>query len=204
VRRQGATPDERASAGEDPDRLVVRRARAGDARAFDDLVRRHQSRIFALVRRLVPVDAAAEELTQDIFLKAHRALPAFRGGSTFSTWLYRIAVNHVRDYRGSRASRRHEIEVSLDGPELAGFDPVAGTAAPDEGVGEIEMAERFASCVNSLDARLREAFVLRHQENMGYDEIGEVLGISRANAKVRVHRARERILEMLRETGHEV
>jgi len=95
-------------------------------------------------------------------------------------------------------------ETSLENPELAAFQPISRVPEPDKVACEEELAALFVRCLRALETHLREAFVLRHQEDLGYDEIAQILRISRANAKVRVHRARERILGELRARGYDV
>jgi RNA polymerase sigma-70 factor (ECF subfamily) len=148
--------------------------------------------------------ALAEELTQDAFIKAYRNLSSFREEARFSTWLFRIAVNLCHDHRESLAARVRRKEASLDGLEQQALDPRTGTARPDELVEDREVAAGFQAGLDALDATYREAFLLRHQEGLGYVEIAEILEISRANAKVRVHRAREMILDALRARGFDV
>ena len=179
-------------------------ARSGDLRAFDLLMRRYQTSIFALVRRMVRQDAVAEELTQDVFLKAYQGLTWFREEAAFSTWLYRIAVNHVRDYVASRRARDPKQEMSLEDLELSGFKPISAAPGPEEATSLTEMASFFDSALGKLEPHLLEAFLLRHQESLPYEQIALVLEISVANAKVRVHRARERILKELRGLGYDV
>jgi RNA polymerase sigma-70 factor (ECF subfamily) len=183
---------------------LIARSVQGDTRAYALLVRMHQDAVFGLVCRLVADPLVAEELTQDTFLKAFRNLPSFRGDARFFTWLYRIAVNVCHDHRSSQAARNRMRESSLDGPEIGTFDPVAPFARPDEMVEEGEVAEDFQSALDALEAPYREAFLLRHQEGLSYEELAEVMQISKSNAKVRVHRAREMILEALRALGHEI
>lgn len=148
--------------------------------------------------------ALAEELTQDAFIKAYRALGSFRGESRFSTWVYRIAINLCRDHFESPAARFRQKQTSLDGPGLERFDPPADGARPDEALETEEVARDFDAALHGLETTYKAAFLLRHQEGLPYDEISEVLGISVSNAKVRVHRARELILAALRKRGHEV
>ena len=138
--------------------------------------------------------ALAEELTQDAFLKAYRALGSFRGESRFSTWVYRITINLCRDHFDSPATRFRQRQASLDGPGLERFDPPADGVRPDEALETEEVARDFDAALHGLETTYKEAFLLRHQEGLPYDEISEVLEISVSNAKVRVHRARELIL----------
>lgn len=183
---------------------LLARSVQGDTGAFGRLVLAHQDSVYGLVCRLVGDPLVAEELTQDTFLKAFRNLSSFRGDARFFTWLYRIAVNVCHDHRASQAAKNRLREASLDAPEIGSFDPVAPFARPDEVVEEGEVAEDFQSALNALEAPYREAFLLRHQEGLSYEELSEVMQISKSNAKVRVHRAREMILEALRALGHEI
>ena len=180
----------------------MRRARAGEAPAFAELVRRHQDAIYGLIVRMVGEAATAEELTQDTFLRAWRKCASFRGDSRVSTWLYRIAVNLCRDHRDSRRARQGRLETSLDDPARGPLDLVAKGPRPDELLQEREVARAFQRALEELDADHRAAFLLRHQEGLGPAEIAAALGISEANAKVRVHRARRGILATLRRLGH--
>ncbi len=186
------------------DRELVGQARDGDVRAFEDLVRRHQGRVYALVRRMVLDAGVAEELTQDVFLKAHRGLGGFQERASFSTWLYRIAVNCVRDYRESRVFHAREIESRLETVSGADEPPATADPGPDEAVSGAQLFALFENSVEGLDPHLKEAFLLRHQENLGYEEMSEILGVTQANAKVRVHRARTQLLERLRQLGYDV
>jgi len=186
------------------DSRLLREARDGCTRAFGSLVRRHQDAIFGLVSRMVRDHAVAEELTQDVFLKAFRKLDAFRGDAKFSTWLYRIAVNVCHDYRASVTARIRREEMSLEAGSVKVMALPAPGARPDDQTIAREMAGAFQACLDRLNEPYRGAFVLRHQQGLGYDEIASVLGISRSNAKVRVHRAREMILGHLRRMGHDV
>jgi RNA polymerase sigma-70 factor (ECF subfamily) len=153
---------------------------------------------------LVHEEAVAEELTQDVFLKAYRGLGRFKEKAAFSTWLYRIALNHARDYRSSSAAQRLSMETSLHSPALSGFDPVSPAPGPDAEVVHAELAAEFDRCLEGLEPHLQEAFLLRHQESLSYRDIAEIMQITEGNAKVRVHRARGRIIEELRARGHDV
>ena len=188
--------------GWDEDR--VRRASTGDAAAFAELVRAHQDAIFSLVQRFVADRWAAEELTQDVFLKAWRNLSGFRGESRFATWLYRIAVNVCQDYRQSRAARRRQREVELEGHEAEAGAARPGVPRPDEVHAEQELALMFEQTLQTLEPAYLAAFLLFHQQGLSMDEVAETLGISRTNAKVRVHRAREMVLQSLRARGFHV
>ena len=179
------------------------RAIGGDTSAFGQLVKAYQDLIYGLVFRMVRDPSLAEELTQDAFIKAFRSLNLFRGEAKFTTWLYRIAVNVCHDQRESLDARNRRKETSLGGPE---FETLSSPAEdrPDQALEATEAVARFQVGLDALEEKYREAFLLRHQEGLGYEEIAEVLSISKSNAKVRVHRAREMILETLRSLGFDV
>lgn len=183
---------------------LLRRAREGDTRAFGRLVETYQDMVYGLVFRMVRDPSLAEELTQDAFVKAYRRLDSFRGDARFTTWLYRIAVNVCHDQRGSAAARNRGLETSLDASEAGSLEPPAAEALPDEDLESREMAALFRAGVNALEPKYRAAFLLRHQEGLSYTEIASILEISENNAKVRVHRAREMVLEALRSRGFDV
>ncbi len=186
----------------DPEIGLVRQARAGSADAFRELVQRHQDSIYGLIIRMVGETTAAEELTQDTFIRAWRSLDRFREESKVSTWLYRIAVNLCRDHYGSRRTRQSRRETSMERLDSAGAGIPSSEPRPDERLEESEMADAFRRALEALDPDHRAAFLLRHQEGLAPAEIAAALGISVANAKVRVHRAREMILAALRRDGH--
>jgi len=197
-------PAPSGSAESDRERELLARARDGDTRSYGDLVRSHQDRIYGLIFRLVRDPGLAEELTQDAFVRAFRNLGRFRGEARFATWVYRIAVNLCHDHRDSRAAQGKSRERSLDAPEWGGKELPGKVTRPDQAVEIVEVARDFRAGLEALEPKYREAFLLRHQEGLSYDEIAEVFEISKTNAKVRVHRAREMILESLRERGYSV
>lgn len=188
----------------DAEQRLLDLARRGDTEAYGHLVRAHQDLIYALVFRSVRDGAVAEELTQDVFLKAFRSLETFRGESKFTTWLYRIAVNVCHDQRESLSARNRSRETSLEDIGPAPAESATPAGRPDQVLEASEMASSFQAGLDTLDPKYREAFLLRHGEDRSYEEIAEILGISVSNAKVRVHRAREMLLAALRSRGFEV
>lgn len=200
ARRPGGS-DSRA----DADIALVGRARQGDPRAFAELMGRHQSRIYGLIMRIVGDRASAEELTQDTFLRVWKNLEGFRGDANAATWLYSIAVNLCRDHLGGRQVRQRRCEVGLCDSDMGpAAQSLPGPPGPDRQLEEKEVALAFRRALEELDPDHRAAFLLRHQEGLSPAEIAQALGISESNAKVRVHRARRRILATLRQLGHEV
>jgi RNA polymerase sigma-70 factor (ECF subfamily) len=180
---------------------LLERASRGDTRAYGRLVLAYQDLVYGHVRRSVQDPAVAEEITQDVFLKAFRSLSSFRGEAKFTTWLYRIAVNACRDERAHTARRR-----SRESPWGGGEEQMSAPApqGPDAVLEETEVQRGFQAGLDALDEKHREAFLLRHEEGLSYEEVARVLGISTANAKVRVHRAREALLKALRDRGFDV
>ncbi|HET9232772.1 MAG TPA: RNA polymerase sigma factor [Candidatus Eisenbacteria bacterium] len=206
--RRRPNPEETARSGVElsaaEEQQLLDLARRGDTGAYGRLVRAYQDLIYALVHRSVRDRAVAEELTQDVFIKAFRSLGTFRGESRFSTWLYRIAVNLCHDQRESLSARNRSRETSLEELEPAPADSAAPAGQPDQVLEASEMASSFQTGLDLLEPKYRDAFLLRHGEDRSYEEISEILGITVSNAKVRVHRAREMLLDVLRARGFEV
>jgi RNA polymerase sigma-70 factor, ECF subfamily len=182
---------------------LVARTQRGDANAFAELVRLHQDAIFGLVHRLTN-GRETEELTQDVFLRAWNNIDRFRGESRFSTWLYRIAVNICYDHRAKRRVQEQNREVSFGSSSMSITKPASNEPTPDQKLEEKELIESFRGAVEALEPGPRAAFLLRHQEGLSMGEIAAILKISETNAKVRVHRARETVLTILRRRGHRI
>ncbi|MHB1810088.1 MAG: RNA polymerase sigma factor [Solirubrobacteraceae bacterium] len=166
------------------DDVLLAAARAGDVEAFAVLVRRHQARVYRVALRLLGSEADAEEATQDAFVRAWRALGGFRGQSGLSTWLYRIVTNGCLTMI---ATRRVAAPLSEDVPS-----PRDGPAE------EVQRRERFAAIAREiaiLPPEQRAALVLREFEGLSYEEVAQVLGVSLAAVKGRIHRARASVLK---------
>jgi RNA polymerase sigma-70 factor (ECF subfamily) len=188
------------------DRLLVDRFKSGDDAAFNEIVGRHWTRIYSVVHQMLRNQQDAEEVTQDVFIRAHRGLAAFRGESAFSTWLYQIATNLAHNRYWYWWRRKRDKSVSFDqpiGPDedsatLADIIP-AEVEAPDEISVTSEFAERVAAGMEKLGKKHREILVLRNVQNHSYEEIAEILGISVGTVKSRIARAREALRELLGE-----
>ena len=166
---------------------LIRKVREGDAEAFAPLVVRYSRTIFALVVGIVGQREEAEELTQDIFLKAYTRLSTFGGRSTFSTWLYRIACNTALS--AVRSRRRRFALFDSDRSERL-------PDVPDEGgLTALSQAQEQALLValDRLDPDERALIQLHYYENRPLSECGEILSISESNAKVRLHRIRKKL-----------
>jgi RNA polymerase sigma-70 factor (ECF subfamily) len=166
------------------DQELVRRARSGDADAFEDLVRRHTGSIYRLLVRLLRDPTAAEDVTQETFIGAWKSLPRFRGDAKFSTWLYRIAVNKGNTFLSREAQRR---TVPLD--ENVDRLPDLG-AAPSEEVEDREFQAELERWIGELPPSYRAAVVLRDVDGLTNEEAASVLDIGVRNLKSRLHRGR--------------
>jgi RNA polymerase sigma-70 factor (ECF subfamily) len=185
------------------DNLLVERFKSGDAAAFDQLVARYWDRIYAMVHQLLRNAEDAEEVTQDAFIRAHRGLGNFRGDSAFSTWLYQIATNLARNRYWYWWRRKRDKSVSLDAPvgpdndtTIAELIP-AEQETPEDATVTQEFVSRVAECMEELGEKHREILILRNVQNLSYEEIAEILGISVGTVKSRIARARESLREKL-------
>jgi RNA polymerase sigma-70 factor (ECF subfamily) len=183
---------------------LVDRAVAGESQAFEQLVIRYQDRVYNLLLRQTGSSEDAEELAQETFLKAYRALGRFRRGSKFYTWLFRIAVNAGYS-RGRKHALRQRIEgVSLDAPgfrnEPPWHDRLAGTCAePGKEMEQRQLHERVHQGLAELDEEFRAVLLLRDMEGLGYRAIAEALSISHAAVRSRLHRARVKLARALKD-----
>jgi RNA polymerase sigma-70 factor, ECF subfamily len=177
---------------DDPDADLVARARSapgGDTRAFDELMARHRSRVVANCRYLTSGNEA-EDLAQEVLVKAYFALKKYENRARFSTWLYRIKVNHCLNHR--RAGKRHEGDVAIDD---AAPDSAALSVPADADVALDRAADvtRVRAAVASLSETLRQPLVMRDLDEMSYDEIAAALGLSLSAVKMRILRARQEL-----------
>ena len=182
------------------DQLLVERVQAGDRRAFDVLVSKDQRRLMRLVSRLVHDPAEAEDVVQETFIKAYRALRHFRGDAAFYTWLYRIGINTAKNYLVTQ-SRRTPTSSETDAEQAESFDD--GNRLRDNNTPESVLASKqIAATVNAamdvLPIELRTAIVLREIEGLSYEEISEIMACPIGTVRSRIFRAREVIAEKLK------
>ncbi len=176
------------------DQELVERVQRGDKRAFDVLVRRYQGKVAGLVSRYVYDHAEVEDVVQEVFIKAYRALERFRGDSAFYTWLYRIAVNTAKNHLV--ASGRRPPGQDLDAEDVvnteAGQKLQEGNS-PEHAIMTRQIAEVLQSTLRALPEDLREAITLREIEGMSYEEIAQVMSCPIGTVRSRIFRAREAI-----------
>jgi RNA polymerase sigma-70 factor (ECF subfamily) len=176
------------------DQALVERVQAGDKRAFDLLVLKYQHKVLKLVSRFVSNPAEAEDVAQDAFLKAYRALPSFRGDSAFYTWLYRIAINTAKN--AIVASRRRPVDFDLDLQDPEQYDRQGRLKDEDTPEGMLltdEIRETVARAIEGLPEDLRTAIVLRELEGLSYEEIAQAMDCPVGTVRSRIFRAREAI-----------
>ncbi len=175
------------------DRVLVDRARAGDQGAFESLVRRHADRLHTVVRRLVDDEHEAQEVTQETFLRAWRAIGRFKGDSQFFTWLYRIGVNEA-GRRTARARGRRPAASLDDQPEPADTRP-----GPAQSTEQHDLRRALERVIRGLRADYRAPLVLRDVEGLSTAQAAQILGLGEAAFKSRLHRARLEVRAAIRE-----
>ena len=182
------------------DHQLVQRAQKGDKRAFEMLVIKYQRKLARLLGRLVRDQAEVEDVTQEAFIKAYRALPSFRGDSAFYTWLYRIGINTAKNYLVS-SNRRAPTVTTYDNEEAEGFedgDQLRETNTPENLLASKQIAETVNAAVMALPEELRAAITLREIEGLSYEEIAELMNCPIGTVRSRIFRAREAIAARLR------
>jgi len=185
------------------DRELVEKAKQGDCDAFEQLVLDNQNKVFSLALRLVGDREEAADLAQEAFVKAWQGLPAFRGGSFFSTWLYRLTTNVCIDYLRKK-KRREAVEpsVSLDDPDSGWAEPFLWEQDPQRLLEQSERGRALAQGLDRLPDWQREILVLRELSGLSYQEIGEKLDLDLGTVKSRIARARMNLRKILLEDGN--
>ena len=181
------------------DQVLVERAQSGDKRAFELLVIKYQRKLGRLLSRMVRDAAEVEDITQETFIKAYRALPGFRGESAFYTWLYRIGVNTAKNYLVGRKRQASSTDVQAEDAEnYEEGDMLRDVATPDAELQTKQIAQAVNSAVDALPDELRIAITLREIEGMSYEEIAQMMDCPIGTVRSRIFRAREAIAERIR------
>jgi RNA polymerase sigma-70 factor (ECF subfamily) len=178
---------------------LVKRVQAGDNSAFDLLVRKYQHRIGAVVYRFVPDHAESQDVTQEAFIRAYRALGNFRGDSQFYTWLYRIAVNTAKNHLVTMKRRPPTADIAVEDAEhFAGGGRLHDHDTPEHHLLRGEMEQTVNDTVAALPEELRQAITLREVDGRSYEEIALLMQCPIGTVRSRIFRAREAIDRQLR------
>ena len=181
------------------DAELVRRVQAGDASAFDLLVQKYQHKVINLVGRFVSDQSECQDIAQDAFIKAYRAIDSFRGDSQFYTWLYRIAANTAKNHLASRARKSPNYAIDVDDAEH--FDGESGLkeyANPENMLLTDEIEATVFRAIENLPDDLKSAITLREIDGLSYEEIAEVMDCPIGTVRSRIFRARDAIDKELR------
>ncbi|MDY7538288.1 RNA polymerase sigma factor RpoE [Undibacterium sp. RTI2.1] len=182
------------------DQLLVERVQRGDKKAFELLVSKYQRKLMRLVSRLVHDQAEAEDVVQESFIKAYRAMGNFRGDAAFYTWLYRIGVNTAKNYlvtQGRRAPTSTDADIE-EAETFVDADGLRDINTPESLLASKQIADTVNNAMLALPEELRNAITLREIEGLSYDEIAEVMLCPIGTVRSRIFRAREAIAEKLR------
>lgn len=182
------------------DQALVERAQGGDQKAFDQLVSKYQRKLERLLSRYVRDAAEVEDVAQEAFIKAYRALPGFRGDSAFYTWLYRIGINTAKNYLVAQG-RRAPTSTGFDAEEAEGFDDAAllrDINTPESLLMTKQIGETVNAAMAALPEELRRAIMLREIDGLSYEEIAATMDCPIGTVRSRIFRAREAVAGRLR------
>lgn len=175
------------------DQQLIKSTLNGDAKAFAQLVDRHQSYVFTLVVRMIKVKEESEEVAQDVFIKAYRSLKDFKGDSKFSTWLYRIAYRAALDHIRKNKKRQKTYELLEEITE----SNVNLVDTPFESIQKVERQEHVKKCIAQLSESDAAVVTLFYFEELSIKEIGMITQLTEDNIKVKLHRSRKKLFELL-------
>jgi RNA polymerase sigma-70 factor (ECF subfamily) len=178
----------------DTDKELVRRVQKGDMRAFDLLFSRYQHKITNLVSRYLRDAEEVQDVVQEAFIKAYRALPRFRGESAFYTWLYRIAINTAKNHLVSRSRRPPGSDIEIeDAEQFDGADALRETDDPESALARDELEAEILAAIADLPEDLRSAVTLREFDGLAYEQIAEIMECPVGTVRSRIFRARDAI-----------
>ena len=180
------------------DNFLIKQAIRGDAYAFEQLMRRHESRMYSVAIRMCGNREDAQDCVQDAMLRIYRALDRFKGQSSFSTWVYRITMNTCLDELRRRKVR---ASTSLDTLLESGWSPTDETDTPEHHAIDAERRKALSGAIQSLPEDMRSAIVLREMQGLSYEEISDVLSVNVGTIKSRISRGREKLREKLKKNA---
>ena len=182
------------------DQQLVARVQKGDSRAFDMLVLKYQHKIMGLISRYVHDSDEVQDVAQEAFIKAYRALPRFRGDSAFYTWLYRIAINTAKNHLVSRSRRPPGSDVEIEDAEyFEAGDALRTIETPESALFGAELKAVVERAIGELPDDLRTAVTLREFDGLSYEDIADVMDCPVGTVRSRIFRAREAIDKQVRE-----
>lgn len=182
------------------DQQLVARVQKGDSRAFDLLVLKYQHRIFGLISRYVRDVDEVQDVAQEAFIKAYRALPGFRGDSAFYTWLYRIAINTAKNYLVARSRRPPGSDVDIEDAEYYEEGALLHEIeTPENALFGAELKAVVERAISQLPEDLRTAVTLREFDGLSYEDIAEIMDCPVGTVRSRIFRAREAIDSKVKE-----
>src|SRR5215470_13193291 len=177
----------------DRERELVERCRRGEVGAFEELVDRYKSLVFAMIMRTIPDRSQAEDLAQDVFLRIHRGLPYFRGEARLSTWIYRIVVNVCTQDKTDRQTRERAAQISLDDPDARLRSP----SAVDRQFTDIELRDRLEKAIRQLPSHYRVLIAGHYLQGLQYEDLAEAMQLPLGTVKTQLHRAKRQLRELL-------
>lgn len=186
-------------ASSDNDATYVRRVQDGDRAAFRVLLDRYERMVFSITNRFGDTPADAEDLAQDIFMKAYRQLDRLRKPEQFASWLYGIALNHCRDYAKNVRRDTHAFSMT----ERTDWEVPAGHPRQDAALEEDEISQQLWRALDQLSSTYATPFLLKYRDGMTYKAMADRMDLSVSALKVRVHRARKKLRTLLEEANRE-
>jgi RNA polymerase sigma-70 factor (ECF subfamily) len=191
---QKLTQDKATKVAKETDKELVRRVKKGDKQAFDLLFLRYQHKILNLVSRYLRDPEDVQDVTQEAFIKAFRALPRFRGDSAFYTWLYRIAINTAKNHLVARSRRPPGTDVDVEDAEfMDGTDALKDSESPESALARDELKAAIDAAIQDLPDDLRSAVTLREFDGLSYEQIAEIMDCPVGTVRSRIFRARDAI-----------
>ena len=176
------------------DQQLVERAQKGDTRAFDLLVKKYQHKILGLIGRYISDHAEVQDVAQEAFIKAYRALSKFRAESAFYTWMYRIAINTAKNHLVSRGRRPPGSDLDINDAEIIDMSGrLSDIETPEAAIARDQLEEAVFEAIENLPDDLRTAITLRELDGLSYEDIAQIMDCPVGTVRSRIFRAREAV-----------